>query len=81
VEERFETAPGHQAQGDWSHEQPIHTPEGLELPLYAFHIMSRTGIGGGLVPWFRPRGRRVFRDAKSEEVSSGVDRAGRSADA
>jgi transposase len=39
VEERFETAPGHQAQVDWSHEQPIHTPEGLELPLYAFHMI------------------------------------------
>ena len=39
VEERFETAPGHQAQVDWSDEQPIHTPEGLELPLYAFHMI------------------------------------------
>jgi DNA replication protein DnaC/transposase len=39
VEERFETAPGHQAQVDWSHEQPIHTPGGLELPLYAFHMI------------------------------------------
>lgn len=39
VQERFETAPGHQAQVDWSHEQPIRTPEGLELPLYAFHMV------------------------------------------
>jgi transposase len=38
-EERFETAPGHQAQVDWSHEQPIRTPSGLELPLYCFHMV------------------------------------------
>lgn len=38
-EERFETAPGHQAQVDWSHEAPIRTPEGLELPLYGFHMI------------------------------------------
>ena len=31
TEERFETAPGHQAQIDWSHEQPIRTTSGLEL--------------------------------------------------
>ncbi len=36
--DRFETAPGHQAQVDWSHESPIRTPEGLELPLYGFHM-------------------------------------------
>jgi transposase len=37
--ERFETRPGHQAQVDWSHEQPIKTPSGLELPLYCFHMV------------------------------------------
>ena len=39
VSERFETAPGHQAQVDWSHEQPIRTSSGLELPLYGFHMV------------------------------------------
>lgn len=39
VEERFETAPGHQAQVDWSHEQPIRTTSGLELPLFCFHMV------------------------------------------
>ncbi len=38
-EERFETAPGHQAQVDWSHEEPIKTAEGLDLPLYGFHMV------------------------------------------
>ena len=38
-EERFETAPGHQAQVDWSHEEPIRTSSGLELPLYGFHMV------------------------------------------
>ena len=38
-EERFETAPGFQAQVDWSHEQPIRTSSGLELPLYCFHMV------------------------------------------
>jgi transposase len=38
AEERFETAPGHQAQVDWSHEAPIVTASGLELPLYGFHM-------------------------------------------
>lgn len=38
-EERFETAPGHQAQVDWSHEEPLTTPSGIELPLYAFHMV------------------------------------------
>ena len=37
--ERFETAPGHQAQVDWAHEQPIRTTSGLELPLYCFHMV------------------------------------------
>lgn len=37
--ERFETAPGHQAQIDWSHEQPIRTSAGLELPLFCFHMV------------------------------------------
>lgn len=36
--ERFETAPGHQAQVDWSHESPIATTSGIELPLYGFHM-------------------------------------------
>jgi len=39
AETRFETAPGFQAQVDWSHEQPIRTSSGLELPLYAFHMV------------------------------------------
>jgi transposase len=34
VQERFETALGHQAQVDWSYEQPIRTSSGLQLPLY-----------------------------------------------
>ena len=38
-QERFETRPGHQAQVDWSHEQPIKTSSGLELPLYCFHMV------------------------------------------
>lgn len=38
-EERFETAPGHQAQVDWSHEEPIRAPDGTRLPLYGFHMM------------------------------------------
>lgn len=38
-EVRFETAPGFQAQIDWSHEQPICTRSGLELPLYCFHMV------------------------------------------
>jgi len=38
-ERRFETASGHQAQVDWSHEQPIRTSSGLELPLYCFHMV------------------------------------------
>jgi transposase len=38
-ERRFETAPGHQAQVDWSHEQPITTSSGIELPLYCFHMV------------------------------------------
>jgi transposase len=38
-EVRFETAPGFQAQVDWSHEQPITTSSGLELPLYCFHMV------------------------------------------
>jgi len=37
--ERFETRPGHQAQVDWSHEQPIKTNSGLEVPLYCFHMI------------------------------------------
>lgn len=39
AEERFESAPGHQAQVDWSYEEPILTPEGLALPLYCFHMV------------------------------------------
>jgi transposase len=38
-EERFETAPGAQAQVDWSHEEPLKTSSGIELPLYAFHMV------------------------------------------
>jgi transposase len=38
-EVRFETAPGFQAQVDWSHEEPIRTRSGLELPLYCFHMV------------------------------------------
>jgi len=38
-EERFETAPGHQAQVDWSYERPLRASSGLELPLYAFHMV------------------------------------------
>ena len=32
-------APAYQAQVDWSHEQPIRTSSGLELPLYCFHMV------------------------------------------
>lgn len=39
AEERFETAPGHQAQVDWSHEASLLAPGGIELPLYAFHMV------------------------------------------
>jgi transposase len=39
LEERFETAPGHQAQVDWSHESPILTASGIALPLYGFHMV------------------------------------------
>jgi transposase len=39
LEERFETAPGHQAQVDWSQETPLVTASGLELPLYCFHMV------------------------------------------
>lgn len=38
-EERFETAPGHQAQVDWSYEGTLLSPCGLELPLYCFHLL------------------------------------------
>ncbi|HEV3048643.1 MAG TPA: protein kinase, partial [Solirubrobacteraceae bacterium] len=34
--------------------------------------VSQAGFDGGSDPWFRPRGRRAFRHAKSEEVSRGV---------
>jgi hypothetical protein len=36
--ERFETRPGHQAQVDWSHEEPLKTSSGLELPLYCLSV-------------------------------------------
>ena len=39
AEERFETRPGLQAQVDWSHEEPIRTSWGLELPLHCFHMV------------------------------------------
>lgn len=38
-EERFETAPGYQAQVDWSYEEPIITSGGLAAPLYCFHMV------------------------------------------
>jgi transposase len=47
-QERFETRPGHQAQVDWSHEEPIKTSSGIELPLYCFHMIlghSRDSFG------------------------------------
>jgi transposase len=39
VRSAFETAPGFQAQVDWSHEQPVRTPLGLDLPLFCFHMV------------------------------------------
>lgn len=39
AEERFETTPGHRAQVDWSHEEPILSAEGVALPLYCFHMV------------------------------------------
>jgi transposase len=35
-EERFETAPGHQAQVDWSHEEPLRTSSGWSCRSTAF---------------------------------------------
>jgi transposase len=39
LEQRFETAPGHQAQVDRSYEQPIATSSGLQLALFCFHMV------------------------------------------
>jgi transposase len=39
AEERFETAPGHQAQVDWPYEEPTLSPEGIASPLYCFHMV------------------------------------------
>lgn len=39
AQERFETAPGHQAQVDWSHEEPILGQDGVKTPLYCFHMV------------------------------------------
>jgi transposase len=53
VEKRFETAAGHQAQIDWSHEQPIRTTSGLELPLYCFHmVLGHSRDSFCAVDWF-----------------------------
>jgi len=38
-EERFEIAPGWQAQVDWSCEEPLVTAAGIELPLDGFHVV------------------------------------------
>jgi transposase len=43
-EERFETRPGHQAQVDWSHEQPIRTSSGWSCRCIAFTWCSATPV-------------------------------------
>lgn len=52
-ERRFETAPGHQAQVDWSHEQPLRTASGLELPLYCSTWCSATRATPTAGSWAR----------------------------
>jgi hypothetical protein len=43
------------------------------------YALSQAEFDGGPIPCFRPRERRAFWHAKSEEVPTGVDRAGREA--
>lgn len=72
-----------------STEEPEHDPRGAGLRLRppSHRVQPPSGPSlkvcepgwlrdGGSVAWFRPRGRRAFCHATTEEVPTGVDRAG-----